>query len=105
MNSEGSDSTTIEPVIQSGAPAKHVRLPSGLTAEQVEQQRRLNMSPLATLTEYLVLKYGDPATSYWALSKKEAEAFGIPYPLRHGWPERYAYRTINLVQGQRLVAF
>jgi hypothetical protein len=41
-----------------------------------------------TLHEYLSLKYQG---TNWSLSRLEAEAFGIDYPLIGGWIDTYVY--------------
>jgi len=45
---------------------------------------------LITLTQYLSEKYRGCAKS---LSFHAAKAFGVPYPLKSGWADRYAHHT------------
>ncbi len=53
------------------------------------------------LDEYLALKYG-PGVS--ALTRVEASAFRVPFPLRRGWRVKYAGRTLDAAGVEVLAA-
>lgn len=51
------------------------------------------------LREYMAIKYRGGAQ---ALLKKEADVFGVPYPLRSGWVEKHGEIEITQPMAQRL---
>ena len=53
------------------------------------------------LQEYMAIKYRGAAR---ALLKKEADIFGVPYPLRAGWVDKYGEIEITQAMAQRLRA-
>lgn len=53
-----------------------------------------------TVREYLCKKYNTKAPL--TMLKSEAKIFGIPYPLRTGWVERYGDEPISAAMEKRL---